>query len=293
MVRKLIAGLKKWGIRPGHNDLVCLHAFNDILYTILFLGTIGAGGIFAGTNPAYTPYELSHHIRAAKVKYLITEPEMLGAITEAADQCGIPTSNILVFNILGQYIPEGFRSWETLLQHGEADWVRFDDLERAKTTQAARLFSSGTTGLPKAAITSHYNLIAEHELVYGQGKRDYRVRRLMSLPFFHAAAFPVAHTTILKAGHVAYVMRRFHLETFLQNIGTYEITDIGMAPPMVVQIIMSPLSQRYSLKSLRAVQCGAAPLGKDPQKRFAMLMGDNAPFTQAWGRPPATPLCSY
>lgn len=208
---------------------------------------------------------------------------MLGEIVKAADQCELPRSNILIFNVYGQPVLEGFKSWETLLQHGEEDWIRFDDLETAKTTQAARLFSSGTTGLPKAAVTSHYNLVAQHELVYGLHKRNYRIRRLMPLPMFHAAAFPVAHTTMLKAGYLSYIMRRFDLETYLKNIEYYQITDMGMVPPIVIQIIMSPLSQKYSLKSVRSAQCGAAPLGKESQKRFMDLMDKDRPFNQVWG----------
>ena len=284
LVRKLVAGFRRWGIRPGQKDVVCLHSFNDILYTILVLGVIGAGGIIAGTNPAYTPYELAHHIRTAEVKYLITEPEMLGAIIEAADECKLPRSNILIFNILGQAVPEGFKSWETLLQQGEEDWDRFNDLESAKTVQAARLFSSGTTGLAKAALTSHFNLVAQHELVYGQSRRDYRIKFLLALPMFHAAAFPVSHTTALKAGNITYVMRRFDLEAFLRHIEDFKITDLAMVPPIIIQTIMSPLSQKYSLRSLRSAQVGAASLSKDAQKRFENLLEDNVQCTQVWGR---------
>ena len=284
LVRKLIAGFRRWGIRPGQKDVVCLHSFNDILYTILVLGVIGAGGIIVGTNPAYTPYELAHHIRTAEVKYLITEPEMLGAVIEAADECKLPRSNILIFNILGQAVPEGFKSWETLLQHGEEDWDRFNDLESAKTVQAARLFSSGTTGLAKAALTSHFNLVAQHELVYGQSRRDYRIKFLLALPMFHAAAFPVSHTTALKAGNITYVMRRFDLEAFLRHIEYFKITDLAMVPPIIIQTIMSPLSQKYSLRSLRSAQVGAASLSKDAQKRFENLLEENVQCTQVWGR---------
>ena len=256
------------------------------------MGTIGAGGIFAGTNPAYTPFELAHHVRTAAVRYIITEPEMLGAITQAADECGIPRSNILIFNVLGQKVPEGFKSWETLLGCGEEDWLRFDDFETAKTTQAARLFSSGTTGLPKATMTSHYNLIAEHEMIFTDDKREYRIRRLDYLPMFHAAIFPMAHTSTLKGGYISYVMRRFDLEGFLKNIERYSITDIAMVPPIVIATVMSPLSQQCNLKSLRFAMCGAAPLGKETQRRFKSLMEDDVPFTQVWGKQVAlVPSC--
>jgi len=283
IVRKLIAGLKHWGVRPGQKDVVCLHAFNDIMYSMLFLATIGAGGIFAGTNPGYTPYELVHHIRTADVKYLISEPEMLQPILAAAEECNIPKSNILIFNVNGQPVPQEFRSWDILLDQGEADWLRFDNLETARDTEAARLFSSGTTGLPKAAMISHYNLVAQHTICWGVDRKDYDVRRMFCLPMFHVATFPAAHTTTLKDGHASYVMRRFELEGFLKNIEKYQITDLIMVPPVVIATIMTDLTNKYSIKSIRAAVCGAAALGIGPQKRFQQLMSANAPFTQVWG----------
>lgn len=66
------------------------------------------------------------------------------------------------------------------MQQGEKDWVRFDDEKTAKSTTAARLFSSGTTGLPKAAILSHFNFIAQHTLVHERNaeKKNYEVSRI-------------------------------------------------------------------------------------------------------------------
>lgn len=66
------------------------------------------------------------------------------------------------------------------MAQGESDWVRWEGVEgekgRGKT--AARLFSSGTTGKPKAVEVTHGNFLAQHEGVLGWGaeKRDYEVR---------------------------------------------------------------------------------------------------------------------
>jgi acyl-CoA synthetase (AMP-forming)/AMP-acid ligase II len=114
---------------------------------MIFLGVIAAGGIFAGTNPSYTEFELVHHIKTSKTKFLITEPEMLDTVLAAAKASRIPQSSIWIFDNLGQKIPSGFRSFKYLLNHGEKDWARFNDEKTAKETTAARLFSSGTTGM--------------------------------------------------------------------------------------------------------------------------------------------------
>lgn len=148
---------------------------------MVFLGIIAAGGIFAGTNPSYTPFELAHHIKTSRTKFLITEPEMLPAVLAAADECSIPTSSIFIFDILKQAVPEGFKSWESLMQHGEKDWARFDDEKTANTTTATRLYSSGTTGLPKAATLTHRNLIAQHTLVHEAMWKPYEVCFLSAL----------------------------------------------------------------------------------------------------------------
>lgn len=290
LIRQIAAGLYANGFKKG--DCVALHSFNDIYYSIIFLGIIAAGGIFAGTNPSYTPYELVHHIKTSQSKFLFTEPEMLDSIKDAARQCDIPQGNIFILDFLGQKIPDGLKPWTSLLSHGERDWVRFNDEHTAKTTTAARLFSSGTTGLPKAAMLSHFNLVAQHTLVHEYAPMPYAVRRVIAVPMFHASSVPTAHTSALRSGHETYVMRRFELEPFLESIGRYEITELDIVPPMAIAIIMSPVTKNYSLKSIKAATCGAAPLAKETQARLKALLDPEATMTQVWGMTETSCICS-
>ena len=128
------------------------------------------------TDPSYTPYELTHHFKTSQTNFIIAEPDVLDPVLVAAKEFGIQRSNIWIFdNQDGDKIPTGFSSWRTLLDHGERDWIRFDDESISKTTIAAKLFSSGTTGLPKAAALSHYNLIAQQTLVHEVKPLPYEV----------------------------------------------------------------------------------------------------------------------
>lgn len=157
---------------------------------MLVLAIIGAGGIFTGSNPSYTPAELAHHIKASQSKFLFSEPEILESLLQAGKSAGVSEQNTWVFDNLGQSIPPGRRSWRELVHHGEEDWVRFNDLKTANETTAARLFSSGTTGLPKAATITHYNLIAQHESVLGAHPPPYDVSC-----DFHALGLRNGHKT--------------------------------------------------------------------------------------------------
>lgn len=78
-------------------------------------------------------------------------------------------------------------------------------------------------------------------------------------------------------------MRRFELEPFLANIEKFEINEIGVVPPIAIAIIMSGLGKKYSLKSVKSVQCGAAPLSKESQHRLRQLLPDGTTVAQVWG----------
>ena len=128
-------------------------------------------------------------MKTSKAKLIIAESDILKAPKETALKLGIPKERILLLAEPNDIQSHEHRSWRTLLDHGEQDWVRSDDLETAKNTPALLMFSSGTTGLPKAAIQSHYNLIAQHILVHENPSHpeSYHLSRIACLPMFHTA----------------------------------------------------------------------------------------------------------
>ena len=143
---------------------------------MLFLGIIAVGAVFTGTNPAYTEIELAHHFRTAQVRFVVTEAELRSNVLAASLAMPLGRPRLWIFDTVEQGVPEGFTSWRSLMDHGERDWLQFDDENISTCTTAARLFSSGTTGLPKAAVVSHRNLIAQHTLVLETDRVSYEVR---------------------------------------------------------------------------------------------------------------------
>lgn len=100
---------------------------------------------------------------------------------------------------------------------------------------------------------------------------------------FHMAAAPSVHFAPLRSVHISYVMRRFELESYLKNVEEFKITELLVVPPLVISIIMSPISCSYSMQSIRQVSCGAAPLDLGLQERFRELLAPCTKLTQVYG----------
>lgn len=255
---------------------------------MIALAIIGAGGIFVGANPAYTKTELAHTLRGANVRFVLSEPEISGLMRAAMESNGMDVEHSLfIFDHLKSplVLPES-RSWRWLQQHGKEDWIRFNNEQRQTETVAAFFFTSGTTGLPKCGMISHRNLVAQHQIFWEPNPRDYKISTVHVFPLYHIGAFPTVLVSQLKEGREAYIMRRFALEPWVSYHAKFSITEVFMAPPMVVQVVMSGLAdpnssnRKYSLRSVRCGYIGAAPLSADIQKRFHKLLAPSARLTQ-------------
>ncbi|KAK5449793.1 hypothetical protein LTS15_008365 [Exophiala xenobiotica] len=172
-VRRLVKGFQARGLKQG--DCVLVNSMADIDYSILFLAVIAAGGIICGSNPYYSETESTHQLKRVRPKFIFTEPEFLGKVQACATKCEIDHRNIFIFDHGDSTIPEGFRSWKQLLEHGESDWVRFTGENTSQHTVAAHVMSSGTTGLPKAVVLSHRNIVAAITLAYDRERKEFEV----------------------------------------------------------------------------------------------------------------------
>ena len=129
----------------------------------MYLAIIGAGCQFVGSNPAYKSFELKRLFTLSKTKCLMVEPSLVPNIWSSAVDSGLHRDDIFLFDTQGESTTASdfLVSWNILLQNEEEPWLCIKDEILARQTTAALLLTSGTSGLPKAAMMSHYALLAQ------------------------------------------------------------------------------------------------------------------------------------
>ncbi|MCJ1385905.1 hypothetical protein MMC17_009029 [Xylographa soralifera] len=201
----------------------------------------------------------------------------------AANDCQIPSSNIYICDPVDQPLPRECRSWTELLQHGACDWLTLSSHE-AETTAAVLYSTSGTTGLPKAAMMSHAHCIDVASFIEQSSiGKPYKISRLVSLPLLHAFAAPIVHMSALREGIPTYLMPRFDLATFSAAIEMFQISEIPMVPAMMLAAISSPFFTRTRLQSVRHIWTAGAPLSLVVQNQFRSLLPAEAHIVPVYG----------
>jgi acyl-CoA synthetase (AMP-forming)/AMP-acid ligase II len=279
-VRRVAAGLAKRGFKKG--DVLAIYSPNLPEYALAMLGAASVGAIVTTANPLYTADELAKQLVDSGARLLVTVAPFLDKAKEAAAKAG-GIEDIFVFGDAA-----GARPFAQLMQHGDQP----PDVAIDPRNDVVVLpYSSGTTGLPKGVMLTHYNLVAN--LCQVEGMRNFdgfgEPDVIMAvLPFFHIYGMVVIMMLGLANGGTVVVMPRFDLQEFLELVQKYRITILPLVPPIVLGLVKHPLVAKYDLSSVRLVFSGAAPLGEDIARELSGKLG--CPVVQGYGMTEASPV---
>lgn len=225
---------------------------------------------------------MSHLLSLTEPRFLITEAGLLTNVLPAVETF-VPAARILVLDIESQECSHGgFESWRNLLRHGEHDWIRINDETTAKTTIAALQPTSGTSGLPKVATTSHHALVAAGVAMRCLDQKPYKVSRLISLSLFHSFGTSFVQLSAFHYGKSIYIMRRFNAEAYVHVLDKLIITETAVVPAMMASIIDQRIT-RDVLKGLRRIWCAGSLLSSRLSKAMYELLHEDAMIFQVWG----------
>lgn len=248
------SALAKRGFKKG--DVIAMYLPNVLEYPIILHGAANLGGIITTLNPQCSHEELAHYLKLSRASYLVTTP----SLAEKAFIAGVLEGIRCIF-VIGQ--AENCESIsDLLLDDGSAfpEDVKIDPKEDV----VALPFSSGTTGLSKGVMLTHYNLIAQICVLFGKDNSLDDVEVVINvLPLYHIYGLAVVLSGRLRRGDKIVLLSRFEPGAFLQAIQDYKVTSAPLVPPLVFFLAKHPLVDKYDLSSLKTISSGAAPLTQE------------------------------
>jgi long-chain acyl-CoA synthetase len=130
---------------------------------------------------------------------------------------------------------------------------------------AAIFYTSGTTGFPKGAMTTHENFLTNSEncrRVCGL-PTDGGIRNLVSVPLFHVTGCNSQLIPMAEAGDALVIMPAFEVQAFLKAIRDERINLLTSVPAVYWFAISQPNFKEFDMTNIRWVLYGGAPIAPD------------------------------
>ncbi len=268
------ATLSRRGVRKG--TVCAIYGPNSPEYAIVFYAIAKAGGIVTTVNPLYTVSELTHQLRDSAARVLIAASHLMHTAIEAGTLAAV--TEIIA---LGPLV-------EIDTAPNQAEGTSRDIVIEPRRDLVALPYSSGTTGLPKGVMLTHYNIVAN----VCQANAVERIQPdevlIATLPFYHIYAMVVVMHRALRAGATIVTMSQFKIHEFLEIVQKYRVSLAYLVPPLVRSLATYGEVDQYDLSSLREVVSGAAPLPENTARRCSERVG--CTVRQLYGLTEAGPL---
>ncbi|QYJ04919.1 FadD3 family acyl-CoA ligase [Nocardioides panacisoli] len=246
LVRRTAAGYRNRGLGPG--DRVAVWAPNSIDWVVAALATSYAGGTLVPINSRYTGPEAADIVDRTGAVLVVVADGFLGR-TQVADLRAA----------------SGLSSVAEIIDIADLDRVTeepggIDEVAAAVSPDdvADVLFTSGTTGSPKGAMSAHRQTVGVARAWGELGGVTAEDRYLVLNPFFHSFGYKVGIVTGLTTGATLYPMATFDPTGTMRAIQEEQITVLPGAPTIYQSLLTAPDRGDHDLSSLRLAVTGAA-----------------------------------
>lgn len=301
--------LRSMGV--GKGDRVSLHLPTSPAFVIAFMGTMRAGAVAVPMNPLFVERELSVLFEQVTPKVSVVFDLLVPRMAKLPAAGSIGRAGRLIATGIQDSLPAPIKWLYPLKARREGRWnpakhtPETPNLFRLLADAPAARFESvagpddvavlqptgGTTGVPKCAMLTHRNLVANvHQVsawLPGGGRGDDALGILCPLPLFHIYGLTVDMNFAMLRGGTLILIPRFDPEMVLKATKHRPKLFPG-APIMYQTLAHHPEVGKYDLSSIEACISGAAPLAPEVQRDFEAVTGGRV--VEGYGLTEASPV---
>jgi acyl-CoA synthetase (AMP-forming)/AMP-acid ligase II len=216
------AGLLAQGLQPG--DRVALLLQNSCDYVEAFLGSLAAGLVVVPLNTRLTVHDFSHMLGDAGVAALVTEPPFVELLA-AEPSIAVP----FVIDVTGT--TSSLKTLDDVM----VDPAGFEVSHQDPGDLATLMYTSGTTGAPKAVMLSHGAWSSVSDTCVDLLGFEDGIRTMHPAPLTHGAGFLLLPT--LRSLGTNLLVRSYDADDVARRIGTGEAQGMFLVPSMIRMLL--------------------------------------------------------
>ena len=268
-------------LRITKGDRVAYFLQNSPQLVVAFYGILKAGAVPAPCNPMYSSAELGHQLADSGARLILCDLDLLPTLEELRGSTAL--EHIIVVGASDEAL-----SFNNQLVSGGP----LESPLAVDPTQDLGLlpYTGGTTGVPKGAMLTHRNLVANtvqfaRWYQYRQGEEVF----ICTLPLFHIGGITGAMSVPVAVGATMVLFRRFDPLGVLTAIQGYRASRFLGVPTMYIAILNERTSGSYDLSSLSHCRTSAASLPPMVKRDFDRLVGHEV-LIEGYGLTETAPL---
>ena len=276
-VARMRTGLIELGLEPG--DRLAILAGNNRYFVVSYLAALGAGLVVVPLNPTNPGVAMTKELDVVGARAVVVGPAGRAAFA-GVDRASIPS----VEHVIGAgFVPDGGMQLESLGEGSEI--MPVVDVDPDAT--AVLIFTSGTAGLPRAAMLSHRNLYANIRQTMASGDDEQRADDVVFgvLPLFHIFGLNVVLGLSLYVGSAVLLIERFDPVSGLEAVEKHGVTVVLGPPTMWAAWAGVPGVDPGVLSSVRMAISGAAKLpvevAQAVEAKFGIHLDEGYGLTEA------------
>jgi long-chain acyl-CoA synthetase len=302
LVDRFATALADLGVKKG--DTVALYLLNCPQYVIAYFAALRIGAKVTPISPVYTSHEIKHQLQDSDATTIVCQD----ILYDNVEKTGVALKNVILTGIL-EYLPtlkkvlgKGMLGKDyaelqvpTPEHRAQAGLLDFQEVIKKYPPQPPQVaidpkkdiailpYTGGTTGLPKAAVLNHFNMVA----LQAQAKAFWPILEegkemvMAFLPFFHIYGQVVVMLNSLCRGYTMVLFTTPDIDDILSAMERYKASTFNGVPTMFEYLKEYEKTDRVNWKKLKLIACGADTLHDSTVESWEKRTG--APIYEGYG----------
>ncbi|KAK8785000.1 hypothetical protein V5799_008638 [Amblyomma americanum] len=264
LMQRYAAGFPKQGLAPGH--MVCVHLGNSVDNFIAMWACVFAGASVMLSKTSLTERELRHQLSDSESTHVLTEPAFAEKMAKAA-------MSLHIKGLFATGPAEGFVSTAAFRDLDEASF-REVPIPDPRDCILGICYTSGTTGLPKGVVITHYGFVANMASAGPCFSWDESDVAPSATPLMHGSGILVITFGVLLGTTIVMESLGASLQRVNELITKYKVISLTLLPAHLASLVAEMQKTGIRLAGVRRIGTGGSMLTESSRKSLQAVFPD-------------------